>query len=135
MARVARRMLAANVTASLGVDLPPDASEAEVAAAVEVQRLSADAPIAMLSSDPDRFFGRTTKALDVTVARVGAATGETGPGLRGVCLGGGGRAKNRLQQWSRDRLDGCAHADDSPALSSQLSHAWRAAAVGLASGR
>ena len=93
MARVARRMLAANVTASLGVDLPPDASEAEVAAAVEVQRLSADAPIAMLSSDPDRFFGRTTKALDVTVARVGAATGETGPGLRGVCLGGGGGQK------------------------------------------
>ena len=38
----------------------PRADE-EIAAALEVQRLSADEPIAMLSQDPERFFGRTTK--------------------------------------------------------------------------
>ena len=38
----------------------PPADE-EIATALEVQRLSADEPIAMLSQDPERFFGRTTK--------------------------------------------------------------------------
>eukprot|EP00887_Chlorella_sp_A99_P007510 scaffold2.g7510.t1 len=79
VARVARRTLAANVTATLDVELPANASEADIATALEVQRLSADAPIAMLSSDPDRFFGRTTKALDVTVESFGAAAVESRP--------------------------------------------------------
>ena len=97
---VARRTLTANVTATLGVDVPDGATGAcpqlcaalatsppchapqrparsaanpalppqpraaadeDISAALEVQRLSADDPIDMLSSDPDRFFGRTTK--------------------------------------------------------------------------
>jgi hypothetical protein len=60
--RVARRTLSANVTATLGVDVPAGATDEDISAALEVERLSADDPIAMLSSDPDRFFGRTTKA-------------------------------------------------------------------------
>jgi hypothetical protein len=46
-------------------DLPLPAlrfADEDIAAALEVERLSADDPIDMLSSDPDRFFGRTTKA-------------------------------------------------------------------------
>ena len=89
--QVARRTLAANVTATLGVDLPPDASEEDIAAAMEVQRLSADAPIQMLSSDPDRFFGRTTKTLDVTVHSSLPATGAARvepPGTRHGCAQG-----------------------------------------------
>lgn len=38
-------------------------AEEEIAAALEVERLSADKPIEMLSEDPDRFFGRTTQVL------------------------------------------------------------------------
>ena len=60
--RMARRTLSANVTATLGVDVPAGATDEDISAALEVERLSADDPIAMLSSDPDRFFGRTTKA-------------------------------------------------------------------------
>ncbi|KAL4452476.1 hypothetical protein ABPG75_008138 [Micractinium tetrahymenae] len=67
MRQVARRTLSANVTAMLGVDVPPGATEEEIAAALEVERLSADKPIEMLSEDPDRFFGRTTQALEVQV--------------------------------------------------------------------
>lgn len=62
-----RRSLQANVTAALGVELPEGATEEDIAAALDVQKLSADAPIEMLSEDPDRFFGRTTKTLDVEV--------------------------------------------------------------------
>ena len=65
--RVDRRILQANVSATLGVDLPNNATEEDVAAALEVQRLSADRPIELLSQDPDSFFGRTTKTLDVGV--------------------------------------------------------------------
>lgn len=36
-------------------------ADEDIAAAMEVERLSADDPIGMLSSDPDRFFGRTAK--------------------------------------------------------------------------
>ncbi|KAK9837118.1 hypothetical protein WJX81_003998 [Elliptochloris bilobata] len=64
--QVARRMLYVNVTATLGVDVPPGASADDINAALEVASLSADDPIAMLAANPDRFFGRTTKALDVT---------------------------------------------------------------------
>ncbi|GAB4813156.1 hypothetical protein N2152v2_000202 [Parachlorella kessleri] len=62
-----RRVLQANVTAALGVDLPAGATEDDIAAALEVQKLSADKPMELLSQDPDRFFGRTTQTLDVTV--------------------------------------------------------------------
>ena len=114
----ARRSLRANVTAMLGVDVPPGATgrvlgvrlmlllhsliggwgcllsrravggvssyiieantsnqhscgcvEDDIAAALEVERISADDPIALLSSDPDLFFGRTTKVRCSVAAR------------------------------------------------------------------
>lgn len=34
-------------------------ADTEVSAALEVQRLSADEPIAALAADPDKFFNRT----------------------------------------------------------------------------
>ena len=46
----------------LPAPLPLSPADEDISAALEVERLSADDPIAMLSSDPDRFFGRTTKA-------------------------------------------------------------------------
>ena len=64
---MARRTLQAKVSATLGVDLPGNATEEDIAAALEVQKLSADRPIELLSQDPDSFFGRTTKTLDVGV--------------------------------------------------------------------
>ena len=64
--RIARRTLQANVSATLGVDLPPGASTEEIAAALEVQKLSADRPIELLSQDPGTFFGRTTQTLQVS---------------------------------------------------------------------
>ncbi len=54
-------MLYVNVTATLGVDVPPNASADDIKTALEVTNLSADDPIAMLADNPDRFFGRTTK--------------------------------------------------------------------------
>ncbi len=54
-------MLYVNVTATLGVNVPPGASADDINAALEVASLSADDPIAMLAANPDRFFGRTTK--------------------------------------------------------------------------
>lgn len=57
------RTLTANVSATLSIALPSDASEEEIEAALAVQRLSADAQLAWLVSDPDSFFGRTTAAL------------------------------------------------------------------------
>ena len=65
--RIARRILQANVSATLGLDLPGNATNEDVTAALEVQKLSADRPIELLSDDPDSFFGRTTKTLDVGV--------------------------------------------------------------------
>ena len=50
-----------NVSATLEVDVPSGATEEDIDSALEVTNLSADDPIAMLSSNPDRFFGRTTK--------------------------------------------------------------------------
>ncbi|KAL4450153.1 hypothetical protein ABPG77_010822 [Micractinium sp. CCAP 211/92] len=78
--QVARRMLSANVTAMLGVDVPPGATDQDIEAALEVERLSADKPIEMLSEDPDRFFGRTTQALEVQVQSGMHATLNTVPG-------------------------------------------------------
>ena len=65
--RVARRILQANVSATLGVDVPGNATEEDIATALEVQKLSADRPIELLSQNPDLFFGRTTRTLDVGV--------------------------------------------------------------------
>ena len=59
---MSRRVLYVDVTATLGVNVPPDASSDDIKAALEVTNLSADDPIAMLAANPDRFFGRTTKA-------------------------------------------------------------------------
>ena len=54
-------MLQVNITATLGVDVAPGASDEEVEAALAAANLSADEPIGMLASNPDKFFGRTTK--------------------------------------------------------------------------
>jgi hypothetical protein len=85
--RVARRTLQANVSATLGVELPAGASQDEVSAALQVEKLSADTPIELLSQDPAAFFGRTTQTLDVGVQPFGMATVESRPG------GGGGLSK------------------------------------------
>lgn len=77
--RVERRTLVANVSATLGVDLPPDADEDDIVAALEVQRLSADQPIELLSEDPDTFFGRTTQTLQVGVQPIDTTTMESRP--------------------------------------------------------
>jgi hypothetical protein len=79
VAQVARRMLQANVSAVLGVDVPPGSSSEDAAAALEVQRLSADKPIELLSQDPNAFFGRTTKTLDVGVTPLGTSAFELLP--------------------------------------------------------
>ncbi len=67
------------MSATMPVDVPDGASAEEAAAALEVQRLSADKPIELLSSDPEAFFGRTTKTLDVGVATDSASTVELSP--------------------------------------------------------
>ena len=59
--QVERRILYVNVTATLGVELAPSATPDEVEAAMDLTSLSADDPIGLLSNDPDKFFGRTTK--------------------------------------------------------------------------
>ena len=58
---MARRVLQVNVTATLEVDVPSGATEEDIDSALEATNLSADEPIAMLSADADKFFGRTTK--------------------------------------------------------------------------
>lgn len=64
--QVSRRVLYVNVTATLGVDVPPNASADDIKTALEVTNLSADDPIAMLAQNPDKFFGRTTKVISNT---------------------------------------------------------------------
>jgi hypothetical protein len=59
---VSARVLYVNLTANLPVDVPPAASEEEIQAALRVKSLSADDPISLLAKNPDKFFGRTTKA-------------------------------------------------------------------------
>ena len=61
-------MLYVNVTATLGVAVAPGASSDDIKAALEITNLSADDPIAMLAANPDRFFGRTTKARALPLA-------------------------------------------------------------------
>ena len=59
--QIARRVLYVHVSASIPVDVAPDASEDDVRAALNVKSLSADGPIDLLAKNPDQFFGRTTK--------------------------------------------------------------------------
>ena len=61
LVKVSRRVLLVNVTATLGVDLPPGTAQEDIEAELEVKNLSADDAIDMLASQPDRFLGRTTK--------------------------------------------------------------------------
>lgn len=79
ISQISRRVLQANVSATLGVDLPVDATEEDIAAALEVQKLSVDKPIELLSQDPDAFFGRTTSTLEVGVQPFDASTTENRP--------------------------------------------------------
>ena len=60
-----------NVTATLGVELGPSATPDEVEAAMDLTSLSADDPIGLLSNDPDKFFGRTTKVCTCSSIEVG----------------------------------------------------------------
>ncbi len=60
--QLSRRVLYVNISAAIPVDVAPDASEGDVRAAVNVKSLSADGPINLLANNPDKFFGRTTKA-------------------------------------------------------------------------
>lgn len=78
--QVARRTLRANVTATLGVDVPAGATDEDIDAALEVERLSADDSLGMLSTDPDRFFGRTAKALEVELESAVEGTTQSKPG-------------------------------------------------------
>ena len=61
VSQIARRVLYVHVSASIPVDVAPDASEDDVRAALNVKSLSADGPILLLAENPDQFFGRTTK--------------------------------------------------------------------------
>jgi hypothetical protein len=82
LARVARRTLRAELSLTLPADLPPGgaaASEEEVVAALALQRLSVDAPIGALSSDPGAFFGRTAAALGADVQPLGAVAVDSWP--------------------------------------------------------
>ena len=67
--QVERRLLYVNVTATLGVDMAPGATPDEVEAAMDLTSLSADDPIGLLSNDPDKFFGRTTKVGSASLER------------------------------------------------------------------
>ena len=77
MLQVDRRILYVNVTATLGVEMAPGATPDEVEAALDLTSLSADDPIGLLSNDPDKFFGRTTK---VTSASLSVSDPTDNPG-------------------------------------------------------
>ena len=61
-----------NLSAAIPVYVPPSATEEDISTALEVQKLSADSPIELLSKDPDAFFGRTTEILNVHVQSISA---------------------------------------------------------------
>jgi len=71
ISQIARRVLLVNITATLGVDLPVKSSQDAIQAELAVKNLSADDAIDMLSSQPDRFLGRTTKVRIVVGRRRG----------------------------------------------------------------
>ena len=77
-------LISANVTAVLEEHFPPSADEEDIAAAIEVQRLNADAGVQLLGEDPARFFSHTTKILGekgATTTRVDSATTRATPVL------------------------------------------------------
>lgn len=78
---VNRRILQANISATIGIDIPEDATEDEIRVAMAVERLSADQNIEQLSKDPSLFFGRTTKALDVVIQPVEMRAEESRPSI------------------------------------------------------
>ena len=83
-ARTRRVLISANVTAVLEEHFPPSADEEDIAAAIEVQRLNADAGVQLLGEDPARFFSHTTKILGekgATTTRVDSATTRATPVL------------------------------------------------------
>ncbi len=55
------QVLYVKVSASLPVDVPAGASSEDVRTAMNVKSISADEPIQMLVTDPDKFFGRTRR--------------------------------------------------------------------------
>jgi hypothetical protein len=80
--RMERRVLiSANVTALLESHFPPSADEEDIAAALEVQQLSADQGVQLLSEDPNKFFGRTTMTLSAigATSEVSVTTSSTKP--------------------------------------------------------
>lgn len=98
---VSKEVLFVKLSAALPVDVPADASPDDVRAAYNVKSISADHPIQLLVTDPDKFFGRTAKALNVDVEGDGKGARRTlsRPSLRhrlalewptilGVVLGG-----------------------------------------------
>jgi hypothetical protein len=72
MRKLSDQRIETNVSAALPVYIPPSASEEDISTALEVQRLSADSPIELLTKDPDAFFGRTTQILDAHVEAAAA---------------------------------------------------------------
>jgi len=71
-----RTLLVTNVTAVLEAHVSEYASEGEVDAALLAKEMSADGGIQMLTDDPDRFFGRTTQALNARAQTIGNITTE-----------------------------------------------------------
>ena len=74
-----------SATAVLEDHFPPSTGEEDIAAAVEMQRLNADAGVQLLGEDPARFFSHTTKILGekgATTTRVDSATTRAAPVLR-----------------------------------------------------
>ena len=61
IAQISRRILLVNVSATLGVNLPTNSSNDDVAAELAVKNLSADEAIDLMAFHPDRFWVRTTK--------------------------------------------------------------------------
>jgi len=79
----------ANVSTSLPVYIPPSATEEDISAALEIEKLSADSPLELLERDPDAFFGRTTEILNVHVESTDVRTEDHFPEPRnsGLMIG------------------------------------------------
>jgi hypothetical protein len=71
------------------VYIPPSATEEDISAALEIEKLSADSPLELLERDPDAFFGRTTEILNVHVESTDVRTEDHFPEARnsGLMIG------------------------------------------------
>lgn len=69
--------------------IPPSATEEDISAALEIEKLSADSPLELLERDPDAFFGRTTEILNVHVESTDVRTEDHFPEARnsGLMIG------------------------------------------------